>query len=666
MDKLDNETKAVVLVNNISNTKKLKEYLKTNRKCAVIALTPEDRKKLEKKNIYCKTPSDYLTHNALEEVEQNARLWIKTWPKKKIIDNKSFIELVAYSNTSLWWFVRSTIYTLVKTSITNIELVKRIFDKEKPNKVLIFGEGNTPLEEILHDFGEIHVKKIKEKRLGMRLELDLKQFVKRHPSLIWNFSRIYDLLKSAVVKIVVKKIVVNKNHNSIHESKKTILISTHNLDWRTMYDPVTKQQRTSDPFFDSIIKKLEENNYKIVTTFPLGYLSAVPRSFFVLGLKATIGRRKHGMLHKPFEYYLTNGIDKKANIKRKELLKIWNKLKNDDRFKNSMKYEDVNLWHLLKNDFLFFFSFVAGFAVKNIEMASRMIGNERPNLFLSGGGGLYSCELSLVKECARNNIPSLEIQHGTIAYDMPSWYPKDDNFYKVAVYGPYYKSFLTQAYEYSPDNAVVTGQPRYDILAKANEIFSRKRIFKELNLSVDKKLVLWMTQTQEPDLTLSENKQNISAVYNAMKQLKNVQLVIKLHPREHQKAPLYKKDKSFKPIIVGKDTNTYELLNACDLVIIKWSTTGMEAIALNKPLVILNLGGRPDRVEWVKEGVALGVYNENDLKPTIEKLLKDDSELAKNRDKYIEKYLHKIDGKATERIVDLIGEMIKERRENEL
>jgi CDP-glycerol glycerophosphotransferase (TagB/SpsB family) len=126
---------------------------------------------------------------------------------------------------------------------------------------------------------------------------------------------------------------------------------------------------------------------------------------------------------------------------------------------------------------------------------------------------------------------------------------------------------------------------------------------------------------------------------------------------------LYKKDKSFKPIIVGKEVNTYELLNACDLAITKWSTTGLEAIALNKPLLILNLGGEPDRVEYVKEGVALGVYNEKDLTPTIEKSLKDDSELAKNRGKYLEKYLYKIDGKATERVVNLIGEMIKERRE---
>jgi hypothetical protein len=657
MDKLNSETKTLVIVNDINNTRKLKEYLKTNQKYTVIALTTEAQKKIGKEDIYCKTPSDYLTHKALEEVEQNARLWTKTWPKTKI-EGKSFLELVTYSNISLWWFIRDIIYNSVKTSITNIELVKHIVDKEKTKKILFF--GNTPFEEILHIFEGVEIKKITEKQLNMKLNLKL--FVKKHPTLIWNFSRIYDLLKS-----IVSKIIVNKNYSSIHEFKRTILICTHNLDWRTVYDPITKQSRTFDSFFDSIIKKLEENDYKIVTTFPLGYLTNHPWSSFISGLKATIGRRKHGMLHKPFEYYLTTNIDIKANVQREALLKIWNKLKNDKRFKKSLKYKDVDLWPLLKTDFLFFFSFVAGHAVRNIEMASRVIDVEKPNLFLTGGGGDQFCDLSIIKKIAQNNIQILEFQHGIITHDMiPYMHPKNEKLYKIAVYGPYFKNLLTHVNKFSPDSVVVTGQPRYDILAKADEMSSRERIFKELNLSFDKKLVVWMTQTHEHDLSLCENKKNISAVYNAMKQLKNIQLVIKLHPNENKKAPLYRKDKSFKPIIVGRDFNTYELLNACDLVITKYSTTGMEAVALNKPLIVLNLGGEPDRAEYVKEGVALGVYDEKDLKPTIEKLLKDASELAKNREKFIEKYFYKIDGKATERVVDLIGEMIKERRENEL
>ena len=113
-------------------------------------------------------------------------------------------------------------------------------------------------------------------------------------------------------------------------------------------------------------------------------------------------------------------------------------------------------------------------------------------------------------------------------------------------------------------------------------------------------------------------------------------------------------------VVTPKSSDTYEQLFVCDLMIARHSTTAMEAVALNKPVIILNLSGEPDPVEYVKEGVASGVYKAEDLKPTIEKLLKDDSELAKNRKSYIEKYLYKIDGNASERIVKLIERIIEE------
>jgi UDP-N-acetylglucosamine 2-epimerase len=105
-----------------------------------------------------------------------------------------------------------------------------------------------------------------------------------------------------------------------------------------------------------------------------------------------------------------------------------------------------------------------------------------------------------------------------------------------------------------------------------------------------------------------------------------------------------------------------EHLYVCDLMITRGSTTGMEAVALNKPVIVLDLTHKSDVIGYVKEGVALGVYKAEDLKPTIEKLLRDDSEIAKNRERYIEKYLYKVDGKATERVVNVIEEMIKESR----
>ena len=225
----------------------------------------------------------------------------------------------------------------------------------------------------------------------------------------------------------------------------------------------------------------------------------------------------------------------------------------------------------------------------------------------------------------------------------------------TCVQGEYEKRILLKQ-GYPKEKVVVTGQPRYDLLYYADRIYDKKQIFKQLNLDVNKELIVWTTQTH--GLSLEENKKNIDAIYSTVKSLKNVQLVIKLHPGEDQRAALYKKDKSVNTIIKGKGMDTYALLYAGDLMVTRHSTTAMEAVALNKPVIVLNLSGEPDPVEYVEEGVALGVYKEEDLKIAIKRLLKDDSELAKNRAKYIERYLYKIDGKASERVVNVIGEMI--------
>jgi len=115
-------------------------------------------------------------------------------------------------------------------------------------------------------------------------------------------------------------------------------------------------------------------------------------------------------------------------------------------------------------------------------------------------------------------------------------------------------------------------------------------------------------------------------------------------------------------VITPENSDTYEQLYVCDVLLTKTSTVAVEAVALNTPVIVLNLSGDPDVVDYVKEGVALGVYKEEDLHPVIEKLLEDDTELARNRRTYIGKNLYKIDGKASDRVVNLIEKIIKEPR----
>ena len=120
---------------------------------------------------------------------------------------------------------------------------------------------------------------------------------------------------------------------------------------------------------------------------------------------------------------------------------------------------------------------------------------------------------------------------------------------------------------------MVTGQPRFDSLARANEFFHRDKICRKFGLTMSKKIVLWATDSGLPE---EESKENISAVYQAASVLENVQLVIKLHPAEDQEAPLYKRIKLCPNHNKGKPAH-FRVIYVCDVMITKASTTANEA-----------------------------------------------------------------------------------------
>lgn len=206
---------------------------------------------------------------------------------------------------------------------------------------------------------------------------------------------------------------------------------------------------------------------------------------------------------------------------------------------------------------------------------------------------------------------------------------------------------------------LVTGQPRYDALSKIGEQYNKTKIIQEMGLSPSKKTILWTTQTH--GLSYIENKKCIETVYSAMSSLSDAQLIIKLHPDEDQDAPLYVQNHEYEPIILGKDVDTNLLLSLCDLLITKNSTTALEATILDKPIIILNLSGKPDKVDYVNEGIALGVYESANFTSTIWNSLYNEQvskRLEMAREQYIKKYLYRKDGKATERIVNLIKSLL--------
>lgn len=448
-----------------------------------------------------------------------------------------------------------------------------------------------------------------------------------------------------------------------------ILILTQNHQWRKVRDLEEGSVRPGDAFFDTIIEELvHRGRYQVLTSFPF---TGPPDAWYrpLPSLRKALRRRREARVpHRILDEAWSFRAWRVAQMARAHFRTLFTRKLDLGELKAKLP-KDLNRSRAVFLLLGYYFKTVFGRAAGQMHTARRFLESLQPDLvvLINEYGRL---ERAMVASARLLDIPVLAIQHGLIHPTHPGyvhspleisdtgsvrspWYPLPD---RTAVYSPYHEKLLREKGAYPRGSVIVTGQPRYDVLAQASTWWSRDDVLRSLDLDPAKRTVLWATQTH--GLPSEENRKNVEAVYRALARLKNTQLVVKLHPNEDQRARLYRHNSSYKPTIVGGSGDTLALLFASELLITRHSTVAMEAVALDRPVIILSLRPKPDPVDYVKEGVAVGVYHPEDLGPAIERLLSGKTRLSKMRDQYIAKYLFRADGKATERVVDLIDQMI--------
>jgi CDP-glycerol glycerophosphotransferase (TagB/SpsB family) len=226
------------------------------------------------------------------------------------------------------------------------------------------------------------------------------------------------------------------------------------------------------------------------------------------------------------------------------------------------------------------------------------------------------------------------------------------------LYGPTYRDILINDSTYPDSSLIITGQPRYDYLYEISQYPAEKTgFFDEMELKHP--LIVWTSQPSNSEIEITRN---INCLVNLLNVMPAVNLFIKPHPIETDLS-IYSPLIRCKNVILSREVDIYKLLNACDLMITKNSTTAMEAAALNKPIVVLNLSGEPDLVDYVEEGIALGVYEEKDLPLAVKSLLEDDLLKGRRKD-YVTRHLYRIDGRSSERVANFIKKLINNKTES--
>lgn len=264
---------------------------------------------------------------------------------------------------------------------------------------------------------------------------------------------------------------------------------------------------------------------------------------------------------------------------------------------------------------------------------------------------------SIAAQGKRRLIPTLNVQHG-VRSDSP-WI-EDQLFDRFAVFGPATREVFSTRGNH-PDMFVCTGVPRYDDLFRRRGLKSRLKVAAELGLDPNRPIVVFASQRSWGHMTPTVKSQTLMALVLAWQETDS-QLVVKLRSGQDDYLPAEILEvPGWESALVTTNYDLYDLLHASDLVVTAWSTVGMEAVALGKPLLIINLTGQPDHIPYVTQRIAMGVYQPEDVKPALKQLLTSEvpiPEYAENRKKFIRQHLTRDDGRSAERLADLMLSMI--------
>jgi len=305
------------------------------------------------------------------------------------------------------------------------------------------------------------------------------------------------------------------------------------------------------------------------------------------------------------------------------------------------------------------------------KIIEKMIKKENPYLILSGANraiekdGKESLDYLVTKLAKNMGVLCLSVLDFWENYVkrwgvIPEYFPD-----KIAVLDNTAKENMIK--ENFPKEIIeITGNPFFDDLFILKEKYQNKikELRYKLNISVDKQIIMYATDIDDrmkDDGWGFNNIDCIEAICEGIvsaKKSSETEIILKKHPRETEEnfSKLSKIISKYN-LNSKRDENDIKLVClASDLIVAPVSTILFEASLMNKDTISLQLGDTKG-YKFIPSEIGLVPYANNKKEGTqlIKNVLIDKNFLKPYREK--RKNL-KVDGKATERVVNLIYKMI--------
>lgn len=637
--------KKVVILHSINHYKQytsLKKNFELNNTILIIVMNIELRIFLSNRKIKFNIPEQYINEKHAEELEQISLNIGYNWHKDLFkFKGISLGRLVAWN--SIYYFSRV---------IRDFQTISNIIEIEAPTEILTFQDNNSSIKDFNNTL--IYVCSLKKQSIKTILLKKKYNKINNHFKLSINFyDSLNSILNSRPVRLNLK--FFNSLLYKIHKGdKKKKIKEKKNFFKILMYDTFRE-------------KNLNLELSKINTpTFLYNQLSI---SQILKNLKNIFLRKKLGF-HFSLDDFSSKQIERKAYLYHKIICDDWIRIINKKFFENFFFFRGHDLWPLFKK-FVYktiYFDFKR--LIKSILIYLNIIRKEKPNLIILNDD-TTEFNKTFVIVASSFKVHTLVLQHGfvSILYDI-GFLPLSAE--KIAVWGKISKNNLCNN-GLSEDRIVITGAPRFDYyynLNKNEKIKARikKSIYSHFKIDKKNKLILFAPSHISFNKRLTNfhlNQFEVLKIYNyvleAISALPNCHLIIKLHPgdsNEHIPHQLIK-SLGIRNVSVVKDLKIEKLLASCDCLITSWSTTGTEAMILEKPVICMKLRQkRKFHVRYIEYGAAFEASSVIDLKLRLQLIFKDSNILKKNQKRYLEDDIYKLDGLSTMRVLNLIKNML--------
>ncbi|KHO46242.1 MAG: hypothetical protein QS98_C0004G0018 [archaeon GW2011_AR3] len=586
---------------------------------------------------------------------------IKIFPHKKILQDKSFIELTEFNGYSMWWFIRQGFYAHMVVSLKEFSVLETVVRNLKMKKMLLLTGSVTFLGLASNVAKKYNIQ------LDGKLSEDANHAAGKSAGMFGNIGPGISNASARLIRIIQG--FIRFNFIKRETGKKNFLVFTQAHVWTNLGAGLR-----GDINSYTILRKIMSNkNYRAVV---LDYATNTGSAW------QAIREKKYPFL--PVEYFIFSSyfdrrIQSKISAYQDKLRQVWPGLENSQPLRKSLKYGYLDLFSILKPQISKYFT--SNFdslssAARNLAIMDKIISENKIDCTICSDENGTS--RSIVFASHMNGVPSIGIQHGIIHKFHISYNYGNSDVHstksngnaikkrnncilptKTAVYGRHFRDLLLKLGNYSPDMVEVTGQPRTDLIFENKRNYSRPKLFKQLGLDQNRKLVVYAAQPHKDE---TESIVALTELVQCIRKMKDVQMLIKLHPNDNWN--FYEKilaDLDYTCAII-REIDLYELFSAADLLISINSTVMLESLLMDVPVIQLNLREQFDFLSELKGKAFKQVTDKSTLHSSIREYLFDKNsmqKLSKMRREYLSRYFLPVDGKASSRFMNIVNGVIK-------